>query len=116
MADSKIFSYLEDIKGEPTAHLSGLKKVFLGNMDTHSQITQFAYGEFRPGEICPSHKHDTMYECFYFIEGNGQYIVGEEVVDLKPGTFLSIPPLTVHELKNNSQETLKFVYFGVATD
>lgn len=113
---NKIFEYIENIKGEPTAHLSGLKKVFLKNEDTSSKLTQFAYGKFAPGEICPGHKHSTMYECFYFIKGHGQYIVESEVIELKPGTFLKIDPDTEHELVNNGSQNLEFVYFGIATD
>lgn len=113
---NKIFEYLENIKGEPTAHLSGLKKVFLKNSDTESQLTQFAFGDFAPGETCPRHEHSTMYECFYFIKGTGKYIVDTETVEIRPGTFLKIPPQTQHELINTGTENLEFVYFGIAVD
>jgi quercetin dioxygenase-like cupin family protein len=109
-----IFSYLEDLKGEPTAHLSGLKKVFLANEDTDSNLTQFAYGVFEPGESCPKHSHPTMIECFYFISGEGIYTVGDMKVKLQPGTFLKIPENIDHELVNDGTENLEFVYFGVA--
>lgn len=116
MHKSKIFEYLENIEGEPTAHLSGLKKVFLTNEDTTSNLTQFAHGTFKPGEICELHIHPTMIECFYFIKGNGEYQVGDENVKIRPGSFLQIPANTPHELVNNGSENLEFVYFGVATD
>ncbi|MEO9965636.1 MAG: cupin domain-containing protein [Reichenbachiella sp.] len=112
---NKIYEYIEDIKGEPTAHLSGLKKVFLSNQETSSPLTQFAYGVFKPGEVCDSHIHPTMIECFFFIKGFGTYTVGAESVKLKPGTFLQIPANTSHELVNDGTEDLEFVYFGVAT-
>lgn len=104
------------MKGEPTAHLSGFKKVFLRNEDTTSKLTQFAFGCFKPGEICPSHKHDTMEELFYFISGNGVYRVGNDEIKLSPGTFLRIPAGVVHELENNHDQNLEFVYFGIALD
>lgn len=112
----KLFEYIENIKGEPTAHLSGLKKVFLNNESTNSSLTQFAHGVFEPGEVCSSHIHPTMIECFYFINGQGTYHVGSEIVKLKPGTFLRIPPNTPHELINDGEEDLEFVYFGIALD
>ena len=110
----KLFEYLKDMEGEPTAHLSGLKKVFLKNEDTDSSITQFAYGVFTPGEVCDWHKHPTMIESFFFLKGFGKYYVGEEIVNLKPETFLSIPANTIHKLVNDGEEDLEFVYFGVA--
>ena len=112
----KVFEYLENIKGEPTAHLSGLKKVFLTNKDTDSQLTQFAHGEFAPGEICKLHAHETMDELFYFINGTGVYRVNGEEVALKPGTFLRIPAKSEHELINTGKSKLEFVYFGIALD
>lgn len=115
-AKEKIFEYLENIKGEPTAHLSGLKKVFLNNTDTDSKLTQFAHGMFAPGEICERHSHPTMDELFYFINGNGIYKVEEQEILLKPGTFLRIPAKSQHELINKGKGNLEFVYFGIALD
>lgn len=111
---NKLFAYLEEIKGEPTAHLSGIKKVFLKNEDCQTSLTQFAYGIFKPGEICKRHSHATMEELFFFIKGTGEYTVGETKFELRPGTFLRIPSATEHELINNGAANLEFVYFGVA--
>lgn len=110
------FEYLENIKGEPTAHLSGLKKVFLKNEDTDSKLTQFAHGMFAPGEICARHVHQTMDELFYFMKGTGIYRVNGEEISLKPGTFLRIPAKAQHELINDGKGNLEFVYFGIALD
>ncbi|WP_425390060.1 cupin domain-containing protein [Ekhidna sp.] len=110
----RLFAYLEEIKGEPTAHLSGLKKVFLKNEDCPTTMTQFAYGIFKPDEICERHSHPTMEELFFFISGSGEYTVGETKVELRPGTFLRIPSATEHELINNGDTDLEFVYFGIA--
>lgn len=112
----KLFEYLQNIKGEPTAHFSGLKKVFLNNKDTDTKLTQFAHGVFAPGEICEIHSHPTMDELFYFINGNGIYKVNGEEITLKPGTFLRIPAKSQHELINNGESNLEFVYFGIAID
>ena len=113
---SKTFQYLSDINGEPTAHLSGLKKVFLASQDTETALTQFAFGIFEPGEICPRHRHPTMEELFYFMKGEGEYEIGNQIVDIKPGTFLRIPANTDHQLVNSGNGTLEFVYFGIATE
>lgn len=114
--NKKLFEYLEDIEGEPTAHLSGLKKVFLDNNDTDSKLTQFAHGMFAPGEVCELHAHQTMDELFYFIRGTGIYKVDGEEIILKPATFLRIPAKSHHELINNGKSNLEFIYFGIALD
>lgn len=112
----KISKRLSDIEGELTAHLSGFKQVFLCNEDTDSKLTQFAYGVFKPGEFCPSHKHATMEECFFFLKGTGVYVVGAREILLEPNTFLRIPANEAHELKNTGSVNLEFVYFGIAID
>ncbi|MEO9476975.1 MAG: cupin domain-containing protein [Cyclobacteriaceae bacterium] len=112
----RITCNLDDIKGEPTAHLSGLKKVFLRRGDCESKLTQFAFGSFEPGEICPKHSHPTMVECFFFINGIGVYEVGRQKIRLSPSTFLRIPAGIEHKLINDGSERLDFVYFGIALD
>ncbi|WP_139063730.1 cupin domain-containing protein [Flagellimonas eckloniae] len=112
----KLFEYLENMKGEPTAHLSGLKRVFIKNKNTDFKLTQFAHGMFAPGEICELHAHQTMDEFFYFIRGTGIYKVNGEEITLKPGTFLRIPAKSQHELINKGKSDLEFVYFGIALD
>lgn len=113
---NKIFEYLENLEGESTAHLSGLKRVFLRNDDVDSQLTQFAYGTFLPGEVCERHLHPTMEELFYFISGEGVYTVGEDPISIREGTFLRIPAGVYHELLNSGNKPLEFIYFGVAIE
>lgn len=113
---SKISAYLEELEGNPSSHLTGMKKVFLSNEEDDSNLTQFAFGKFSPGESCEAHSHGTMNEYFYFISGSGKYYIGEEVLALKPGTFIKIPAQTLHWLLNDGDEDLTFVYFGVAVE
>ena len=56
---------------EPTSHDSGRKKVFVDKNSSKTSLMQFAYGELDPGERIEPHKHPTMEEHFYFIEGKG---------------------------------------------
>lgn len=114
--EQKISQNLADILPIITAHGEGNKFVFLKNEDTPTALTQFAYGKFLPGEICKFHLHPTMEELFFFLKGEGKYVVGENVYTLKPGTFLRIPAGVLHQLEASGTEELEFVYFGVATD
>ncbi|MFT7155079.1 MAG: mannose-6-phosphate isomerase-like protein (cupin superfamily) [Parvicella sp.] len=110
----KIFEYLENLPDDLTSHLVGFKKVFLHDLDTQTALTQFAHGILSSGERSSSHVHPTMMECFYFIKGNGEYCVDNKIVDIKPGTFVRIPPNTIHELINSGDSVLEFIYFGIA--
>jgi quercetin dioxygenase-like cupin family protein len=89
--------------------------VFLSNGDTATNLTQFAYGRFMPGEVCEEHVHPTMEEYFYFLQGTGTYTVDGNTYTLEPGVFLRIPAGVPHMLQAGGNESLEFVYFGVAT-
>jgi len=99
---------------QKTSHNVGRKKVFASNQGTSSCLTQMAYGELDPGEIIKPHKHPTMEEYFYFIEGNGYYRVSGESYDISPGSYIKIPSNTMHSLVCNDGDILKFVYFGIS--
>lgn len=114
--ENKIFANLADIVPISTAHNEGLKYVFLKNEDTPTKLTQFAMGEFQPGEKCEMHTHKTMEECFFFLSGEGVYVVDGIEHKLGAGVFLRIPATIPHELRALGTSPLKFVYFGIATD
>ena len=42
------------------------------------------------------HYHERCTEFYYILEGNGTMQVGEETVEVRPGTALLIPPGTPH--------------------
>lgn len=109
-----IYARVEDLAGEPTAHLQGLKHVFLRNGESNTNLTQFAKGTFQKGEVCDWHIHPTMEEFFFFQSGEGRYLLGDEVYSLSPGVFLRIPAGVRHRLEQSGDQPLEFIYFGIA--
>ena len=98
-----------------TAHGEGEKHVFITDKDVQTKVTQFAYGKLMPGENCAGHFHPTMEEFFYFINGEGEYLIDGAVYNIKADTFFRIPVNTLHALKATGTQPLTFVYFGIAT-
>lgn len=48
-----------------------------------------------PGAMsCPPHWHQAEEECFYVLDGEGEALVGDEVLPLRPGSLLVRPPGT----------------------
>lgn len=115
MTGEKILATINTILPTVTAHGQGQKFVFLKNGDSQTDLTQFAYGKFQPGECCEQHIHETMEEFFFFLEGTGEYLVNGEIIYLKKGVFLRIPAKAPHELKATGNQPLEFIYFGIAT-
>src|SRR5690606_22450330 len=48
------------------------------------------------------HQHEENDEVFYGLEGTTSIRVGEEWVDVGPGTFLRIPARTIHDFANRT--------------
>lgn len=103
----------DELEFSPTAHVTGLKKIFFDGTDVSSDLTQFAYGRLESRENIPEHRHPTMEEFFYFLSGTGTYMINGQTVALKAGVAVKIPPGALHIL--TAHETLGFLYFGIAT-
>ena len=101
---------------EETSHGNTLKWVLKSNPKLSNSLTQIAIGCFQPGESCPMHQHESMFEYFYFTSGTGTYIIENERISLKPKMLIEIPPRTQHQLVADSDEQLEFIYWGVSTD
>ncbi len=109
-----VFNQLSNILPSGTAHSQGQKFVFLANKDSQTNLTQFAYGSFAPGEGSGLHTHQTMEEFFFIVKGEGLCVCGAERYQLGKGAFLRIPAGVLHSLEASAVEGLEFVYFGVA--
>ncbi len=48
----------------------------------------------------PPHVHHTQDEAFYILEGQYEFLCGEENITAGPGSFVHIPKNTVHTLQN----------------
>ena len=58
----------------------------------------------------------TTDEYFFAYKGSGTYVVDKEQLQIQEGDIIRIPANTPHDLStNDSDETLKIVYFGIAT-
>lgn len=112
----ELLKKLSDIIPESTAHSSGEKFVFRKNEEMPNATTQVAFGNFKPGEVCEEHVHPTMFEYFFFISGQGTYRIEGIEYPLEPNTFLEIPAGSKHSLHADKGKSLRFVYWGIATD
>ena len=54
------------------------------------------------------HDHPGV-EMMYIITGFGECHIGEEVFPLQPDVLMVVPPRTMHDMRNYSDETMKLV-------
>lgn len=51
-----------------------------------------------------AHSHEENDEVFYVLEGTMSFLVGEQWILAKKGTFLRIPSKTTHDFKNETDQ------------
>ena len=62
-----------------------------------------------PGGGPPPHIHTREDEIFYVLEGEIEFLLGEETITAGPGDFVNVPRGTVHRFENTGAATAKLV-------
>jgi mannose-6-phosphate isomerase-like protein (cupin superfamily) len=60
----------------------------------------------------PPHRHRHLHDMFYVLEGVLTVMLGEETLKLEAGSFVCVPPGTVHTFSNRSEERARFLNFN----
>jgi quercetin dioxygenase-like cupin family protein len=77
-------------------------------------------GTFYLGEVLiepgfpgpPPHVHDKLHDMFYVLDGTLTVRLGEETRELGPGSFVCVPPGTVHTFSNPGSEAVRILNFN----
>ena len=95
----------------PTAHSGGEKQVLLAK-GIIPKIPQAALVTLI--KTTDVHAHQTMWECYYVLEGYSAYVIDGQEVHVQPGDFIAIPPGVPHcQVVNHPHKVL---VWGVALD
>ena len=62
-----------------------------------------------PGGGPPPHIHTREDETVYVLEGEVEFLLGDETVTAGPGDFVNVPLGTVHRFENASSETARMI-------
>lgn len=73
------------------------------HMETRTKVLWAEKAEFPRGWGIKEHAHE-YYHLFYFLEGEGVFLVNRQKFDALPGTCFIVPPNTSHELKKVEKE------------
>jgi quercetin dioxygenase-like cupin family protein len=68
------------------------------------------YGEYAPGEpVAGAHVHNEHTDAFYVLEGELTLLLGcdTEVVTLRAGDFVAMPPGVAHALRNDADRPMR---------
>jgi mannose-6-phosphate isomerase-like protein (cupin superfamily) len=65
--------------------------------------------EVEPGFNVGSHLHKRHADSFYVLEGELEFLVGDETVRAGPGTFVSVPPGVIHAFTNRGPNRARYL-------
>ncbi len=82
-----------------------LFKAEVGDGDGTFSLTEITLAPGFPGPI--PHRHETLVDSFYVLEGTLTLRLGEETVEAPPGSYAFVPPGNVHTFANASDETVR---------
>jgi quercetin dioxygenase-like cupin family protein len=60
----------------------------------------------------PPHRHKRLHDMFYVLDGTLTMRVGDETLELQPGSFVCVPPGVVHTFANRSDAAVRFLNFN----
>jgi quercetin dioxygenase-like cupin family protein len=70
-------------------------------------------GVFEPGfPGPPPHRHRRLHDMFYVLDGTLTMRLGDETLELEPGSFVCVPPGVVHTFSNPSDTAVKILNFN----
>ena len=64
----------------------------------------------KPGADCGQHNTGKQEEMLIFLAGKGQAIIEKETLSVGAGQFAYIPPNTEHNIINNTNEPLIYIF------
>ena len=65
----------------------------------------------KPGADCGEHSTGDREEMLVFLSGRGQAVIGDnKVLEVGQGKILYIPPQTLHNIKNTSNQPLSYIF------
>ena len=100
---------------ESTRHGPEIQKQVILREGVLPNVTQAAIAVLAPHTHTEPHKHDTMYEVYFCLQGSATYMIGGEAVEVHAGDFFWVPPDTIHWQKTREQAHIIF-YWGISVD
>ncbi|WP_035268462.1 cupin domain-containing protein [Desulfitibacter alkalitolerans] len=96
---------IERISPKPNTRYA---KIVLDHNNIPGSPMSLGFFRFEPGQVGPKHAHDTEVEIYITIKGQGQVIVGDDVIEMRSGTIVYVPPQIEHETRNTGDTDLEF--------
>jgi mannose-6-phosphate isomerase-like protein (cupin superfamily) len=106
---------------DATVHLPGQGERIGGPTSVTLKATgEETGGSFYLGEVVaapgflgpPPHVHERLHDMFYVLDGTLAMRLGDETLEVPPGSFVCVPPGVVHTFSNPGGAPVRFLNFN----
>lgn len=98
----------------PLNHDSGTKKVLFDYNDMDTPCRQISVADFKMGDVCEQHKHETLDEHFYWQTGKGYFVIDGQHIQFQAGDYIYVPAQCEHSIY--FEQDSQCVCIGIALD
>ncbi len=102
------FFHSGSIEWQPHPRLPGLKIKSLENSETYSEAS-VTLVQVDPGAVIEPHLHEQSHETALILAGQGVLSLPEGEVALEKGDGVTVPPKTIHGLRNTGPEPMQIL-------
>ena len=92
-----------------------MKKIFIEKGVVPS-LMMFGEATFKPGDGVDLHVHETMTEIFYITSGRAVFEIEKNILEVEKGDCIVIEAGEKHLQKNESQDDVVWLYFGISNE
>lgn len=96
-------------------HVQFHAKAFVRKRLIENESLNFNMYCIEPGQKNPLHRHPISEEVLFFVEGDGECIVGKEITKVTPRTVVWVPKDAPHEIINTGAERMIVVLVQAPT-
>lgn len=86
-----------------------LTKLLVTEESCGAKNIDFYISSYMPSAYAEMHMHERSEEVFYFLEGDGIFMMGNTKHRVGPGTVIYVAPKTMHGIFNTGTTNLVFV-------
>lgn len=90
-------------------HEGALTKLLVTRENCDSKNIDFFLSSYAPKAYAALHSHDEAEEVFYFLDGEGLFLLDGERFTVRRGSVVYVPPKTEHGIFNTGFKELVFV-------
>jgi len=96
----------------PLKVINNVKYKFIFDENTGAKYLIMRIAEIPPGGSVPKHVHEDEEQAYLILEGEGIVIIDEKQYRVREGYAVYIPIGSVHEVINDGNKPLRYVFFN----